>query len=88
MTHLSSGGPLMIYDSATDTWNIAGITSYGYGCAAEDYPGVYTRVSTFVNWINARINGEPEPEPSSSIKTISNEFLIFLFCVSLFFKNK
>ncbi|CAF2997190.1 unnamed protein product [Rotaria sp. Silwood2] len=38
-----SGGPLMIHDSISDTWNIAGITSYGYGCAIAEYPGVYTR---------------------------------------------
>lgn len=84
----SSGGPLMVYDSTTDTWNIAGITSYGYGCAAQDYPGVYTRVSMFVNWINARINGEYEPLPSLSITTIPNGFLMFLFCICVFFKNK
>lgn len=86
--HHCSGGPLMIYNSITDTWNIAGITSYGYGCAVQDYPGVYTRVSVFVNWINARINGEYEPSPSLSIKTIPNGFLMFLFCIGVFYTNK
>ena len=25
--------------------------SYGEGCASPDYPGVYTRVSSLVGWI-------------------------------------
>ncbi|CAF1668866.1 unnamed protein product, partial [Adineta ricciae] len=38
-----SGGPLMIFNETTSTWHIAGITSYGYGCAQAENPGVYTR---------------------------------------------
>ncbi len=46
----------MIYNSESDTWNIAGITSYGVGCARARSPGAYTRVSMYVNWINANLN--------------------------------
>jgi secreted trypsin-like serine protease len=73
----------MIYDSNSDTWNIAGITSYGYGCALPDYPGVYTRVSMFVNWISAHTN-IGNSQSRASIKSISNRFLLFLFCIRLF----
>lgn len=42
-----SGGPVL-YEGKQ-----AGVTSYGYGCAREGLPGVYTRVSAFSDWIEA-----------------------------------
>ena len=32
-------------------WVLGGITSFGYECAQSDYPGVYTRVSSFISFI-------------------------------------
>jgi secreted trypsin-like serine protease len=46
-----SGGPLVIANSSR--WQQAGIVSWGDVCGAEQYPGVYTRVSNFVGWVNA-----------------------------------
>jgi secreted trypsin-like serine protease len=74
----------MIYDSNSDTWNIAGITSYGYGCALAESPGVYTRVSMFVNWITAHMDDEYSGS-RASMKSISNGFLLLIFCIHLFF---
>ncbi|AVH55780.1 MULTISPECIES: S1 family peptidase [Streptomyces] len=45
-----SGGPLLIGDV------LAGITSWGKGCAAPGYPGVYTRLTTFSSLVTAQIN--------------------------------
>ncbi len=49
-----SGGPLMAF--VNNTWILAGLTSFGYGCAEAGYPGVYTRVSSFISFINTNIN--------------------------------
>lgn len=46
-----SGGPL-VYNGGSGL-KLTGITSFGYGCAYEPYPGVYTRVSSFESWINS-----------------------------------
>merc|ERR1712083_859099 len=45
-----SGGP-MVFRYSSDQWVVAGIVSFGYGCARPDTPGVYTRVSEYSDWI-------------------------------------
>ena len=46
-----SGGPLMVMDRSGENWVLAGITSWGIGCARPRSPGVYTRVSRFTTWV-------------------------------------
>ena len=41
-----SGGPVLLNDE------IVGATSWGIGCAYPNYPGVYTDVAMFRNWID------------------------------------
>ncbi|KAM9456745.1 polyserase-2-like [Clarias gariepinus] len=48
-----SGGPLVIKQGSL--WLLAGIVSFGEGCALANYPGVYTSVSQYQNWINKTI---------------------------------
>jgi len=45
-----SGGPFIV-PGENNTWQLAGIVSWGNGCAEPGYPGVYTEVSYFVDWI-------------------------------------
>ncbi|MER5214277.1 serine protease [Streptomyces sp. NPDC002838] len=45
-----SGGPLLIGGV------LAGITSWGEGCADADYPGIYTRLTTFSSLVTAQVN--------------------------------
>ncbi|XP_063538591.1 serine proteinase stubble-like isoform X1 [Cydia strobilella] len=54
-----SGGPLMqpIYNSETRTtfFYQIGVVSYGKKCAEAGFPGVYTRVTNFVPWIEETV---------------------------------
>ncbi|RKH05020.1 peptidase S1 [Corallococcus sp. CA053C] len=54
-----SGGPLTVLKGGTRV--LAGIVSWGYGCADAQYPGLYGRVSSFESWINSTINGTTPP---------------------------
>lgn len=46
-----SGGPLVVFDDATGGRLLAGIVSFGQGCGIPGIPGVYTRVSSFADWL-------------------------------------
>ncbi|KAI5617423.1 neurotrypsin-like [Silurus asotus] len=45
-----SGGPLVCQGEG-GRWALTGIISWGHGCGNPSYPGVYTRVSRFIKWI-------------------------------------
>jgi V8-like Glu-specific endopeptidase len=49
-----SGSPLMIFTESKH-WELIGITSYGADCA-EETPGIYTRITAFLSFIQTMIN--------------------------------
>ncbi|KAF5294710.1 hypothetical protein FQA39_LY00194 [Lamprigera yunnana] len=53
-----SGGPLMYSKPANKTLTFyqIGVVSYGFRCAEQGFPGVYTRVTAFIDWIEKNLN--------------------------------
>ncbi|XP_055963509.1 transmembrane protease serine 4 [Sorex fumeus] len=43
-----SGGPLMYHSKQ---WQVVGIVSWGHGCGGPSTPGVYTKVTAYLDWI-------------------------------------
>ena len=48
-----SGGPFVCNENGNAI--IAGVVSWGFGCADANYPGVYARTSLVVDWIQANM---------------------------------
>ncbi|NXW21502.1 OVCH2 protein, partial [Circaetus pectoralis] len=52
-----SGGPLVCpSEDNSGFYTLHGITSWGLGCGRKSYPGVYTNVGGFVDWIKQSVN--------------------------------
>ena len=48
-----SGGPLMC--KRGNKWYLAGLTSFGYQCASQGYPGVYANVEELHTWVESQL---------------------------------
>lgn len=51
-----SGGPLNCMNPSTNKWELCGVVSWGARCAEPDFPGVYTRVTKYLGWIQNNSN--------------------------------
>lgn len=46
-----SGGPFITQRKGSSKYELIGIVSWGTGCARPGFPGVYTRVTSHLDWI-------------------------------------
>ncbi|XP_016978777.2 proclotting enzyme [Drosophila rhopaloa] len=53
-----SGGPLMMPQLEVNVYRfyLLGLVSFGYECARPNFPGVYTRVASYVPWIKKHLS--------------------------------
>ena len=49
----------MCEDPDTGIWSLVGITSYGARCGDPESPGVYTRVSQYLDFIRETMEDNP-----------------------------
>ncbi|CAF3433076.1 unnamed protein product [Rotaria sp. Silwood1] len=76
-----SGGPLMIFSKGQ--WILVGITSYGISCALADYPGVYTRVSYYIDWISCFLTNNITCIENTTLK----QYSLSSMGSTIFYKN-
>merc|ERR1719483_2014458 len=59
-----SGGPFVCNDGGKAV--IAGVVSWGNGCALADYPGVYARTTFVLDWIKSQMGTGPVTPPPTT----------------------
>ena len=69
-----SGGPFVC--NSNDSAVIAGVVSWGKGCALPDFPGIYARVTSVLSWIQNNMVSH------LNVYSISKLLIIVFFCLS------
>jgi secreted trypsin-like serine protease len=74
----------MRFESAQKQWVLAGVTSFGLGCADPRYSGVYTRASVYRNWLKTVI-GDQFIESLGSLGSAATENYYNIYMILLSF---
>ena len=61
-----SGGPLMIPDG--DDWLQVGVVSSGRGCARRPFPGIYTEVSAYTQFVGRYLDPDEVPDRVTDLR--------------------
>ncbi|XP_055604081.1 CLIP domain-containing serine protease B4-like [Uranotaenia lowii] len=62
-----SGGSLVLNDDGY--WYQFGVVSYGLGCGIEGVPGVYTRVTSYLDWIQKKTGVSNKIKPDQILNS-------------------
>ena len=65
-----SGGPLVVPNSDNTAVILAGVVSFGDGCARPNKYGIYAKVSEYAEWIERALNGDPLASFKSNCKYV------------------
>ncbi|XP_073713587.1 trypsin [Misgurnus anguillicaudatus] len=78
-----SGGPLVVRTGTQ--WIQSGIVSFGQGCAEPGFPGVYTKVSNYQDWILSYISSDQLGFVQfSSASSYSSKYFVFIMSLIYF----
>lgn len=58
-----SGGPLQMIDTNSNVARVVGVISFGVGACGAAIPSVYTRVASYLDWIESIVWPNDEVQP-------------------------
>ncbi|MCB0396624.1 MAG: trypsin-like serine protease [Flavobacteriales bacterium] len=67
-----SGGPFIVRNGSCG-WKLAGVVSWGDGCAEANYAGVYSRISYADDWIRQTTGLDPNAAAGSGCISLSSD---------------
>ncbi|KAH0626615.1 hypothetical protein JD844_001695 [Phrynosoma platyrhinos] len=71
-----SGGPLACKQN--NTWYLAGLVSFGLSCSEPNRPGVYTRVTSYMDWIQRTMAKNTATSGGVHVSTAKSATLLVL----------